>query len=58
MGAGVPVTVGPRRSGDAVSLVSGSEKAGQLLGWKPERSSLETMIADAYRWHRGNGYSS
>lgn len=56
MSRDVPKTVGPRRVGDAVTLVSGSVKAGELLGWSPDRSTLEHMIADAYGWHQRNGY--
>ncbi|HEU0221802.1 MAG TPA: UDP-glucose 4-epimerase GalE [Paracoccaceae bacterium] len=56
-GLPVPVTEGPRRAGDATFLVSGGVRAKELLGWNPRRSSLDTMIADAYRWHRRNGYS-
>ncbi len=52
----VPVTEGPRRGGDAVKLVSGSEKAGRVLGWQPDRSTLPTMIGDAWRWHQTGGY--
>ena len=52
----VPVTTGPRRPGDAVKLVSGSSRAEQELGWHPRRSQLETMIADAWRWHQSAGY--
>ena len=54
----VPVTFGPRRDGDAVSLVCGSDKARRLLGWSPDRSSLATMIADAWRWHQLGGFSN
>ena len=52
----VPVTEGPRRGGDAVKLVSGSEKAGRVLGWRPDRSTLPAMIGDAWRWHQTGGY--
>ena len=54
----VPVTEGPRRGGDAVKLVSGSEKAGRVLGWQPHRSNLPTMISDAWRWHQAGHYAS
>ena len=54
----VPVVEGPRRPGDAVSLVSGSQRAEAELGWVPRRSTLEAMITDAWRWHQGPGYSS
>ncbi len=52
----VPVRVGPRRPGDCTALVSGSRRAGQELGWTPARSTLETMIADAWRWHQNGHY--
>ncbi|WP_102110283.1 UDP-glucose 4-epimerase GalE [Oceaniglobus roseus] len=47
----VPVIEGPRRPGDCTALVSGSTRAELELGWKPRRSDLQTMIADAWRWH-------
>ncbi|CAD0184504.1 UDP-glucose 4-epimerase [Ruegeria sp. THAF57] len=52
----VPYSVGPRRAGDCTKLVSGSVRAGDELGWAPNRSTLETMIADAWRWHQNGHY--
>jgi UDP-glucose 4-epimerase len=52
----VPVIYGDRRAGDAVKLVSGSERALRKLGWRPKRSDMATMIADAWRWHQGPGF--
>ncbi|HRO16020.1 MAG TPA: UDP-glucose 4-epimerase GalE [Paracoccus sp. (in: a-proteobacteria)] len=52
----VPMVDGPRRGGDAVKLVSGSEKAGRVLGWQPRRSTLPVMVGDAWRWHQNGGY--
>ncbi|MRX50925.1 UDP-glucose 4-epimerase GalE [Paracoccus sp. S-4012] len=52
----VPVTEGPRREGDAVQLVSGSKRAGEVLGWQAKRSTLPQMIGDAWRWHQTGGY--
>lgn len=54
----VPMIDGPRRDGDAVQLVSGSEKACRELGWRPQRSTLPLMIADAWRWHQTGHYSA
>jgi UDP-glucose 4-epimerase len=54
----VPVVEGERRPGDAVKLVSGSKKAGDVLGWRPDRSTLDQMIADAWRWHQSPGYEA
>ncbi|AUH32709.1 UDP-glucose 4-epimerase GalE [Paracoccus tegillarcae] len=55
-GLDIPVQEGPRRGGDAVSLVSGSQQAVDVLGWQPQRSTLEQMIGDAWRWHQTDGY--
>lgn len=52
----VPVTEGPRRGGDAVALVCGSERARAELGWVPERSTLPQMIQDAWAWSQRPGY--
>ncbi len=55
-GRPVPLREGPRRAGDAVTLVSGSTKAAQVLGWQAERSTLPQMIGDAWRWHQTGHY--
>jgi len=52
----VPFNVGPRRAGDCTKLVSGSTRAEAELGWRPKRSRLEVMIADAWRWHQNGHY--
>lgn len=54
----VPFEEGPRRGGDAASLVSGSLRAKTELGWVPVRSDLNTMIADAWRWHQTGHYNT
>jgi len=54
----VPATEGPRREGDAVCLVSGSRRAGEVLGWRAARSTLPQMIGDAWRWHQTGGYAA
>lgn len=54
----VPVVIGPRRGGDAASLVSGSARAMDELGWEPTRSTMPQMITDAWRWSRGGGFAN
>lgn len=54
----VPFVEGPRRAGDCIKLVSGSSRANEELGWTPTRSTLRTMIADAWRWHQSGRYSA
>ncbi|WP_299846307.1 UDP-glucose 4-epimerase GalE [uncultured Roseovarius sp.] len=53
----VPVVEGPRRPGDCTKLVSGSTRAETELGWMPKRSSMNRMIADAWRWHQTGHYN-
>jgi len=52
----VPVVWGGRRGGDAVARVCGSERARRELDWRPARSDMATMIADAWRWHQTGRY--
>ena len=40
-----------RRPGDPATLVAGSQKIKNDLGWKPEYDSLDTIIETAWRWH-------
>jgi UDP-arabinose 4-epimerase len=51
-GRPVPWQAGPRRPGDPPRLVADCSRAAQLLGWRPQRSGLETIVADAWQWHR------
>jgi len=52
----VPVVIGGRRPGDATALVSGSARAVEELGWRPERSALSQMISDAWAWSKTSGF--
>ncbi|MQQ08271.1 UDP-glucose 4-epimerase GalE [Epibacterium sp. SM1979] len=52
----VPYNTGDRRAGDCTKLVSGSTRAIKDLGWEPSRSTLNEMIADAWRWHQSGHY--
>lgn len=49
-GKAIPAEVAPRRTGDPGRLVASSGKAERELSWKPEYSSLETMIESAWKW--------
>ena len=40
-----------RRAGDPPTLVADPKKAGERLAWAPQRSDLDTIITDAWRWH-------
>lgn len=40
------------RPGDPPTLISSSQKAHDLLGWRPEFADIETIIQTAWSWHR------
>jgi UDP-glucose 4-epimerase len=50
-GREIPAREEGRRPGDPAALVAAADLAREELGWTPERD-LETMIADAWSWHR------
>lgn len=56
----IPAEVRERRIGDPAVLIASSEKAKNILGWKPQFDSLEKIISDAWNWHKNNpnGYIS
>ncbi|WP_225028948.1 UDP-glucose 4-epimerase GalE [Xinfangfangia pollutisoli] len=54
----VPIIEGARRAGDATTLVSGSKRAIEELGWEPKHSSLRQMIGDAWAWAQKPEYSA
>lgn len=54
----IPAKITPRRAGDPAQLIASSEKAKEILGWKPEHNSLEEIISTAWNWHKNhpNGF--
>ncbi|OGR64978.1 MAG: UDP-glucose 4-epimerase GalE [Elusimicrobia bacterium GWB2_63_22] len=51
-GGKITVVMAPRRPGDPPALVGSAARARRILGWRPSRYKLETILADAWRWHR------
>ncbi|MEJ2288947.1 MAG: UDP-glucose 4-epimerase GalE [Deinococcales bacterium] len=41
-----------RRPGDPAELVADARAAQRRLGWRPERSSIDSVVASAWNWHR------
>lgn len=41
-----------KREGDPASVVAASEKARDVLGWKPEYTDVEKIIETAWNWYR------
>ena len=55
-GLPVPHRVGPRRAGDPAVLVAAWDAARDALDWRPARSELDGIVADAWRWHSERGF--
>jgi UDP-glucose-4-epimerase GalE len=50
-GLPVPRRSAPRRAGDPAVLYASAGKIRRDLGWMPKRPDLDTIVADAWRWH-------
>ena len=50
-GRAVPVREMMRRPGDPPALVADGSRAGELLGWRPTYSDLDTIVTHAWQWH-------
>jgi UDP-glucose 4-epimerase len=54
-GKPIKVLYAHRRSGDPASLIADATLVRRELGWTPRRSSLETIVGDAWRWELKKG---
>jgi UDP-glucose 4-epimerase len=50
-GREIPAEVGSRRPGDPAALIASSDRIRDELGWTPQHSDLESIIASAWAWH-------
>ena len=50
------VTLADRRPGDPAKLVGSSDKAQQVLGWKPILGDIDIIVKHAWRWHENAEY--
>lgn len=57
-GKDIPLEMAARRQGDPDSLIAESSKARDVLGWKPQYDTIESIIETAWAWHSShpNGY--
>jgi len=44
----------PRRPGDPAILYASARLIRTDLGWSPQRAGLDTIVADAWRWHQAH----
>jgi UDP-glucose 4-epimerase len=47
-GHDIPAVDAPRRAGDPATLVASSARARDLLGWEPQVTDLDAIVADAW----------
>jgi len=57
-GRPIPYRVSPRRAGDVAVLLASKDKAELVLGWTLRHSSLQTILATAWRWHQKTSRTS
>lgn len=50
------VVYGDRRPGDPAKLVGSSQKAQQILGWKPQYTDIDVIVKHAWNWHENSRY--
>lgn len=50
----IPAEVVDRRPGDPATLVAGSEKIRQELGWDPKYPEMRQIVATAWAWHQAH----
>ncbi|MHB9782608.1 UDP-glucose 4-epimerase GalE [Streptococcus sp. 10F2] len=57
-GKEIPAEMAERRPGDPDTLIASSDKARDILGWKPQFDNIEKIIETAWAWHSShpNGY--
>ena len=50
------VTLTDRRPGDPAKLVGSSQKAQEVLGWKPIYGDIDAIVGHAWKWHEEAEY--
>lgn len=53
-GHSIPAEIGPRRPGDPPELIADSTRAQKILGWKPQYTDIEAIVATAWKWHQSH----
>jgi len=54
VGRSIAYEVGPRRPGDPPTLVASAGRAAEVLGWHPQRPTLDEMVGSAWEWRQGH----
>ena len=51
-GVDFPTRMVPRRPGDPAAIIAKSDRIREVLGWRPKRDDLETIVRQALDWER------
>jgi len=51
-GINIPVKECDRRAGDSPILIGSSEKAREILHWRPRYPSIQDIVVHAWQWHQ------
>ncbi|HSL77226.1 MAG TPA: UDP-glucose 4-epimerase GalE [Candidatus Limnocylindrales bacterium] len=54
VGRSIAYEVGPRRAGDPPTLVASAGRAAEILGWHPQRATLDEIVGSAWAWRQGH----
>jgi len=54
-GVDFPVTLGPRREGDAAAVIADASRIRRTLPWSPQYQELELIVRDALAWESKMG---
>ena len=59
-GLKVPYSIGQRRAGDVTAAYANSIMAQEELGWKPKYTTIQSIVASAWKWHQAkpDGFNS
>lgn len=50
----IPAEISPGGRATPHQLVASSDKAKDVLGWKPQYADLETIVSSAWAWHKSH----
>lgn len=50
----IPIRIEPPRPGDPARLVADAAKSAKVLGWKPSKSDLGTILRSQWEWRQRN----
>jgi UDP-glucose 4-epimerase len=53
-GYAIPAEIVARREGDPPELVADASLAREVLGWQPQHTDIESVVASAWGWHQSH----